>query len=84
MMLDSSLKQALLEELGLIIGRDVEFSEDLLVEGGLDSFGIMQVVVFLEERFGVMLPDDALVTDNFSSVEKIHGWAKEFLPDDPA
>ncbi len=75
----AEFESALWEELSLILGHEVEPTEDLLVEGGLDSFGIMQVVVFLEENYDITLPDAALVTSNFATPSKIASWAGPLL-----
>lgn len=44
--------------------RDVDLYED----GYIDSLGFAELTVFLEERFGVKLGGDEVVSDDFSSV----------------
>lgn len=45
---------------------------DPLIEGGvIDSTGVIEVISFLEERFGVAIDDSDLVADNFDSIDKI-------------
>ena len=52
-------------------GRDVG-DGDLLVEDGIiDSFGIMSLLGFLEERFGIQIGGDELVPENFQSIVAI-------------
>jgi acyl carrier protein len=41
---------------------------DPLASGRLDSVEIEQLVVHLEEEFGVAFTDDELVTENFSAL----------------
>jgi acyl carrier protein len=43
----------------------------LLEEGILDSLGLLQLVVFLEERFGITVAEADLVPENFASVGTI-------------
>lgn len=43
----------------------------LLGEGILDSTGAMELVLFLEEQFGVEVADDELVPANLDSIERI-------------
>jgi acyl carrier protein len=40
-------------------------------EGIIDSTGILELVFFLEENFGVSVEDDELVPENFDSLKKI-------------
>lgn len=44
---------------------------DDLQEAGLDSMAIMQLLVLLEEKYDVSLPDAALSIENFSSAKKL-------------
>jgi acyl carrier protein len=44
----------------------------LLDSGILDSLSLLRLVIFVEERFGVTMDDDAdLLQENFSSVNTI-------------
>ena len=47
----------------------------LLGEAGLDSFGTMQVIVFLEEEYGIQVPEDQFEINDFATVSTIAGWA---------
>ncbi len=52
-----------------------EFSdEDDLLEAGLDSMGIMRLVLFIEEKFGITLPDEEIEPDNIQSISRISQW----------
>ena len=43
-----------------------------LIDGGvIDSMGLMQLVMFIEERTGVRVPDDEVLPDNFQTVATI-------------
>ena len=47
-------------------------SDDSLLENGIiDSMGVMELVSFLEEAFGVRVADDDITEDNFGSVSAI-------------
>lgn len=35
---------------------------------GLDSMGIMQLMILVEERFGVRIPESAVTRENFATV----------------
>ncbi|HEX6454432.1 MAG TPA: acyl carrier protein [Trebonia sp.] len=52
----------------------------LLEEGILDSLGLLQLVVFLEERFGITVDETDLVPENFASVETICAYLRARQP----
>ncbi len=43
----------------------------LLEKGVLDSMGIIQVVAFLEDEFGIEVDDAELVPENFETIGSI-------------
>jgi acyl carrier protein len=45
----------------------------LLETGVLDSLSLLKLVVFVQERFGIMIDDVDLVPENFDSVDAISG-----------
>lgn len=52
------------------------FDDDTLIfdEGIMDSMGLLGLINFLEEEFGVITNDLELHEDNFGSVERIAGF----------
>ena len=50
--------------------------EDLL-EAGFDSMSLTRTLVFLEERFGVRIPDEEVVLDELSTLEKLARFVHE-------
>ena len=46
----------------------------LLKRGVIDSTGVLELVAFLEERYGISVADDELVPDNLDSIMKISGF----------
>jgi acyl carrier protein len=57
----------------LLHGRraDLGAGEDLLSSGVIDSLGILRLVSFIEERFGVQVPDEDVVYENFHSIRAL-------------
>lgn len=45
--------------------------DSLLQKGLIDSTGVLEVVSFIQEKFGVAVEDDELVPDNFDSIGAI-------------
>ena len=55
------------------INPDIDFeTEDALIEGGmLDSFDIVTLVAEIDDAFGIEIPAEALIPENFNSAEAI-------------
>lgn len=52
----------------------------LLESGILDSLSLLQLVVFLEERFGITVGDTDLLPENFASVQTICAYLRSREP----
>lgn len=53
------------------------FGDDAdLLEAGLDSLGIMRLIMFTEKAFGVTLPDTEIEPDNVHSLNALEQWIK--------
>ena len=46
-------------------------ADSFLDKGVLDSTGILEVIYFLEDEFGVKVEDDEMVPENLDSVDNI-------------
>ena len=44
---------------------------DLFETGVVDSVGVAETLVHLEERYGVEIPDEVLLSDEFTSIDGI-------------
>jgi acyl carrier protein len=51
--------------------RSIGPDEDLLGGGIIDSVGLMEVVSFVEQEYGIEVADDDVVPDNFRSLQRI-------------
>ena len=54
-------------------GREVSDDEPLIDNGVLTSLQTVELVAFLEERFGIIVEDEEFDEENFGSVEAIAG-----------
>jgi acyl carrier protein len=52
---------------GFELGDDASFLE----EGVVDSTGVLELVMFVEDTFGVAVADEEIVPDNFDSVNNL-------------
>ena len=69
-------KNLLFSNNGYPYADDVSFLE----EGIVDSMGIMELVMFVGETFGITVEDEELVPDNFDSVSKVAAYIRRKAP----
>lgn len=50
-----------------------------LFDAGFDSMSLARVLVFVEERFGVTIPDEAVVVDEVSTLETMTTFVLGYL-----
>lgn len=55
------------------LNSDIDFEiEDALIDGGmLDSFDIVTLVAEIDDAFGIEIPAEALIPENFNSAKAI-------------
>lgn len=55
-----------------ILAENVKITaEKTLRDVGIDSFSIVEIILFIERKYGFIIPDKHLVPDNFKSVQSI-------------
>lgn len=55
-----------------ILAEGVEVNPDTkLSQIGVDSFSVIEIILFIERRFGVILPDELLIPENLKSIEAL-------------
>jgi len=63
----------------LSVGRDSEppaADADLLAKGWVDSHGVMELVAFIEERYGITVRDEDLTPENFQNLVRIEEYVQ--------
>ncbi|NOQ64681.1 MAG: acyl carrier protein [Methyloprofundus sp.] len=59
----------------IFVAEPENFSDDDdLLEAGLDSMGIMRLIMYIEEQFAVTLPDSEIDPDNVNSFNALEKW----------
>jgi acyl carrier protein len=48
---------------------------------GIDSFSTVEIILFIERRYGVSIPDEKLVPDNFKTIRALASTVAELMPD---
>jgi len=46
-------------------------ADSFLHTGIVDSMGVLQIILFLEERYQITLTDDEIVPDNLDSIQRL-------------
>ncbi len=65
----------ILDDGGAGLGAD----ESLTQAGVLDSMGVLELIMFVEERFGVTIPDEDTLPENLDSVSRIVAYVERRL-----
>ena len=69
---DYVARNLLFSDNGFGYGDDASF----LQEGIVDSVGVLELVLFVEETFGVEVNDQEIIPDNFDSVDKLASYIR--------
>ncbi|BCX82461.1 acyl carrier protein [Methylomarinovum caldicuralii] len=56
--------------------------ETPLEDIGVDSFALMELILFVERRYGLVLPPEALVPEHLASVAALSHYCAAHLPVD--
>jgi acyl carrier protein len=63
-----------------ILLRNTPLARDAdLFDAGFDSLSLSRVLVFIEARFGIMIPDEEVVLDEVSTLEKMARFVHDRL-----
>jgi len=65
---------------------DVVLSDDVsfLESGLIDSTGLLELIAFIERRYGIRLDDQEIVPDNLDSVNRLNAFLSRKLDPPPA
>lgn len=55
-------------------GYQLSDSASFLEEGVVDSTGVLELVMFVEETFDITVEDEEIVPENFDSVAQLAGY----------
>lgn len=60
-------------------GQAIDADESLVQRGIIDSTGVLELVGFLEERYGIRVADDEITTENLDSLTAIAAYLRRKL-----
>ena len=55
------------------IGREASLTE----AGVIDSMGVLELIMYLEERFDILIPDDEMLPENLDSIGRIVAFVEQ-------
>lgn len=62
-------------------GSAIQNGDSLRQRGVVDSTGVLELIGFLEERYGLTVTDAELVPENFDSIDRVAGFVERRLAD---
>ncbi len=68
------LRDFIFQELIFVANPEQFGDEDDLLEAGLDSMGIMRLIMFIEDEYGITLPDTEIEPDNVQTFNALEQW----------
>lgn len=76
--IEDRLKRMIVSRLFLKIApEDIEEDKSLIDEYGVDSVSLLELVVGVEEEFGVQVDDDDFDVENFSTVSSLAQFVRD-------
>jgi acyl carrier protein len=65
-----------------ILAEAVQIDADTnLKQAGIDSFSTVEIILFIERKFGISIPDEKLVPDNFKTIRALTSTVVELMAD---
>ena len=50
-----------------------------LKQAGIDSFSTVEIILFIERKYGVVIPDEKLIPENFETLQALSATVKELM-----
>lgn len=73
-----SIEKFMLDQIMAGFDREtLEADEDLLDQGFIDSLGIMKLIVFIEDTFGLKIDDGEIIPENFQSLNSMVSFVQQ-------
>jgi len=73
------LKNFIFSEIVYLDNPDAFTDDDDLLAAGLDSMGLMRLIMFAEKNFAVILPDTEIEPDNVRTLNALEQWITKAL-----
>jgi acyl carrier protein len=82
MQLKSEIRNFIVEN--FLYGQENGLEDDIsfLEKGLIDSTGVLELVAFVEERYGISLEDEELIPENLDSINRLSAFVKNKMGDE--
>ena len=77
--IETRLRGYVLKTFPLVAKRGIKDDEKWLESGLLDSFGVLDLVQFLEQEFGIHVSDEELLPERFESLQAVASFVESKL-----
>ncbi len=74
--ISGEIRAFILQHFPLARKHAIDSDDSLLHSGIIDSMGVLELVDFIENRFGIMLSDDELLSDVFESIRSLSAFVQ--------
>lgn len=72
-------KEEIVQIVSKYLDSEISDMDCLLLEYGLDSLKLIQIIVEVEEYYGIFIPSELLVIENWDTIAKIQNIVDELL-----
>ena len=63
-----------------LLGNSAALDDDAPLQGNvIDSTGVIELIMFVQNRFGISVEDEEVMTDNFASVKNVVAFIENKL-----
>lgn len=73
----AQIKQFIAAHFPLARNQDFGKDERLLESGIIDSLGVLELVNYLEQKFGISIEDAELIPENFQTLEQLSRFVQQ-------
>jgi len=80
MQIEDEIRQFVLENLYFSEDTPIHDEYSFLKTGVIDSMGVMELVSFVQSRFGIRVDPSEVVVEHFDSVRQLAGFIRRKLP----
>lgn len=63
-----------------ILAGDIMLEADTILQNiGIDSFSIVEIMLFIQQNYNILIPDDQLVPENFRTLKALARLVNKLL-----
>lgn len=72
------LRDFIFQELIFVDNPEQFGDDDDLLEAGLESMGIMRLIIFIENNFNITVPDNEIAPENIQTFNALEQWILKY------